>query len=147
MNAASSTRRRTFTRQQLEESRAAWDAAGPWSSEWKDVRHLAAISAGIIFPPDGTRWDSWGDGHPSQRAILVRAIRETPDALNVAIRAARKPTWTAVIDLLLATRDRMAEGIEMARDIDAAERSHDVTHQQAKDTLRRIGVVLGRRSA
>jgi hypothetical protein len=56
---------------------------------------------GIIFPPEGTRWDSWGDDSPSQRAIVIRAIRETPDLLLVAV--SRSSNWGGVVRILLGT--------------------------------------------
>jgi hypothetical protein len=141
----SPTRRRTVTRQQLDESRAAWDA-GDFSDEWKPWRHLAAMESGVIFPPDGTKWDSWGDDAPSQRAMLIRAIRETPEALRTAILTARRPTWEAVIEGLLGIRDRITEDVIRSEIDDVRDRSRDITSQQAGDTLRRINTILGRMS-
>lgn len=135
------TRQRTITRQQLDESRAAWDA-GDFSPEWKPWRHMAAMQAGIIMPPDGTRWDQWNDESPSQRAMLIKAVRETPELLRTAIRNARRPSWAAVLEgVLHGWGDLSDEVDERVRHID---RSGDITHQQASDTLRRIGILLGR---
>jgi hypothetical protein len=137
------TRQRTYSRQVIEESRAAWDA-GDFSAEWKPWRHMAAMVAGIIYPPDGTKWDSWGDDSPSQRAMLVKAMRESPEALRAAIRAARRPTWSAVLDEMLRVWGERGERVDEAIRDNDRERADDITHQQAKDTLRRIGTVLGR---
>lgn len=103
---------RRVTREQLEASRAAW-AAGGFSDEWGYWRTVAARDAGIIDPPSGTRWDSWSDGSPSQRAILVRAMRETPQMLRRAIRKASRPTWEAVIERLLQDRDVLGDDADL----------------------------------
>ena len=104
--------RRLFTRSQMEAARAAWDA-GEFSHEWRDFRYLAAMEAGLIFPPDGTKWDSWGDDEPSERALLIRAIRDTPSALRDAIRAPGVRSWAAVVAILIRGRDERS--IEVAR--------------------------------
>jgi len=119
----SPTKRRTFSREQFEASRSAWEA-GDFSAEWKPWRHLAAMEAGIIFPPDGTAWDSWDDDSPSQRAILIRAIRETPDALRSAIRSPGVRSWGDVIERVIGHRIRLAEYVER--------REHDWTLTKAR---------------
>jgi hypothetical protein len=83
---------RTFTRADWDAAQQAW-AVGEFSDEWKPWRHRAAMR-GMIFPPDGTRWDTWDEDGPSQRAVLVRAIRETPTLLGTAID--RSTTWHQV---------------------------------------------------
>lgn len=105
------TTRRTFTREQLEASRRAWDA-GEFSSEWKPWRHLAAMSAGIIDPPTGTRWDSWTDDEPSERAVLIRAIREQPRAMRAALTSGRCHTWAQVVRAIVIERDRLGEAAD-----------------------------------
>ena len=93
--------RRTFTRSDLDAANRAWDE-GEFSSEWRDIRHKAAMG-GLIYPPSGTRWDSWEDDSPSQRAMLIRAIRETPRLLERCIVGA--PSWSVVIERLTRSRD------------------------------------------
>ena len=134
----SPTMRRTFTATQLAESRTAWDT-GHFSAEWRDWRHMAAMQAGIIVPPDGTEWDSWSDDEPSQRAMLIRAIRETPALLSGAIRSPGVHSWAAVIAVLLRGRDeRRAE-----RGREAAWRQRpDTTHEEAVAALERLGELL-----
>lgn len=86
-------------------SRADWMRAETlWgdSPEWDAVRRQAA-GRGILFPPRGTRWDSWDDDSPSQRAMLIRAIRETPTLLASCI--ARSSTWSEAIGQLIVARD------------------------------------------
>lgn len=100
------TKRRTFSREEFEASKAAWDAGG-FGPEWKSWRHLAAMEAGIIRPPRGSSWDQWDD-EPSERALVVRAIRETPDALRRAILSPGVRSWAAVVALVTRNRDRMA---------------------------------------
>lgn len=138
--------RRTFTALQVKESRAAWDA-GDFSTEWREWRHLAAMQAGIIAPPIGTKWDSWGDPEPSERAVLIRAIREQPAELRRILTTERVGAWSNVIALLVRGRDRRAEDIERAGRDDDRDRAGEITTRQAADTLRRIGVVLDRRTA
>jgi hypothetical protein len=104
---------RTFSRAHWEASLETWDAGG-FSHEWKPFRHQAAMR-GIIYPPDGTRWDSWEDEDPSERAILVRAIRETPALLREAI--ARRDSWSGVVQYVVHRRDAWrAELAEAQRD-------------------------------
>ena len=82
-------------------ARRAWDA-GEFGDEWRDIRQLAA-AGGILYPPSGTAFDSWEDDRPSQRAVLARAIAETPELLGRCIIGAR--SWAAVIARLLQARD------------------------------------------
>jgi hypothetical protein len=61
------------------------------------------MELGVIFPPSGDRFDSWEDDNPSQRAILIRAIRETPELLGRCFRGSR--SWSDVIAKLTRARD------------------------------------------
>jgi hypothetical protein len=101
---------RTFSRGAWEEAQAAWKD-GKFSDEWKPYRHQAAMR-GMIYPPEGTRFDSWDDDEPSQRAILIRAIRETPDLLATAIERSR--TWGNIVAILLRARDDWREEVRRA---------------------------------
>lgn len=100
------TKVRTYDRETWQRAMAAWDA-GRFSSEWADWRNLAG-KAGIIFPPDGSPDDSWADARPSQRAMVVRAIRETPRLLRWALTRPGVSSWGDVIEHLLSGRDAMA---------------------------------------
>jgi hypothetical protein len=135
------TTRRTVTKQQLDESRAAWKA-GEFSDEWKPWRHLAAMQAGIIDPPEGTKWDSWADDSPSQRAMLIRAIRETPDDLRHAIVTATRPTWYAVLEGLLRVRDRQAEDVDDREREAAYQRRRGPTPEEATVAWSRLRDML-----
>jgi len=101
--------RPTYTAAQIEEAKAAWLDFG---DEWAPWRQMAATDAGIVYPPDGTKFDQWDDAHPSQRAMLIRAIRETPDLLRWAIRGAKSPSWSVVIERLLSGWHEMREQIK-----------------------------------
>lgn len=103
---------RTFSRETWIEAMAAWEAGG-YGPEWADWRLLAA-KAGIIFPPDGTAEDSWGDDSPSQRAMVIRAIRETPTLLRAAIEAPGVRSWFDVLARLLGDLGEMAAGVRRA---------------------------------
>lgn len=99
---------RTYSRVHFEEAQRLW-AEGEFSDEWKPYRHLAAMR-GFIYPPEGTRWDSWGDDEPSQRAVLIQMIRERPAALVRAIN--HSSTWHDVIAECVA--DTEAIGVDVA---------------------------------
>lgn len=102
-------RPRTYTQEQWSEAQAAW-AAGEYRADfWREWRHLAATAAGIIAAPRGTRWDSWGDDDPSERALIARAIDESPSLLRSILRGGRVHSWAQVVRLLVQERDDMAE--------------------------------------
>lgn len=126
-----------ISREMLDASRAAWDAGG-FSDEWRPWRRMAAIEAGILFPPDGTAHDSWDDDAPSQRAILIRAIRETPQLLRRSIEAPGVRTWGDVIGRLLGGRDRMRDELDRAGELEADRRSGEPTRAEAAEALRSI---------
>jgi hypothetical protein len=122
-------------------SRADWDAAqqawtdGRFSDEWREVRHQAAMR-GMIYPPVGTRSDSWDDDEPSQRAMLIRAIRETPALLSTAVSRSR--TWGEVIEYVIKRRDDMrAELDERDRRI-ARERAAEPKPREAVMSIKAI---------
>jgi hypothetical protein len=130
---------RTFSQEAWTEAQAAW-SDGRFSDEWREVRHQAAMR-GMIYPPEGTQWDSWDDDEPSQRAMLIRAIRETPKLLSVAI--SRSSSWGQVIEYVLKRRDDMRAELD-DRDRDLARRKADEPDQREasmalKAILNRIG--------
>jgi hypothetical protein len=92
---------RTFSRVDWDAAQAAWSDV-ELGAEWLEVRRRAAIR-GMLWPPNGTRWDSWDDDNPSQVAIVIRAIRETPDVLLECID--RSASWGEAIGRLIAIRD------------------------------------------
>jgi len=118
---------RTFSREAWNEAQAQW-RAGDFSHEWHDFRHQAAMR-GMLYPPEGTKWDSWEDDEPSQRAMLIRAIRETPALLREAI--GRSSSWGEVIAYVLRRRD------EWRDDLNARERRVivDPTPRQAMQSI------------
>ena len=63
---------RTFSSTHWQAALDAW-TAGDFSDEWRPYRHEAAMR-GMIYPPEGTRFDSWDDPEPSQRALLARPL-------------------------------------------------------------------------
>jgi len=127
------TKVRTFDRETWNRADAAW-RAGRFGPEWPDWRGLAG-KAGIIFPPDGSPDDSWADAHPSQRALVYRAIVETPRLLRWALRQPGIASWGDVIEHLLAGRDRLA--------LDADQRDADWQNVKRGDRPAPLGDVLG----
>jgi hypothetical protein len=136
------TTTRTFTKEQLDASRVAW-TVGEFSAEWKPWRHLAAMQAGIIDPPDGTKWDSWGDDSPSERAILIRAIREQPDTLRRILTGGKVYTWSQVIRLLVQGRDHQAEDIDDREREAQWQRRRGPSPDEARVAMTRIRDTLG----
>jgi hypothetical protein len=129
---------KTYSRDDWTAAQEAW---ADFSPEWREVRHQAAMR-GILYPPSGTAWDSWDDDSPSQRAILIRAIRETPKLLSTCI--ARSRSWSDVIARLTAARDDWRAELALAqsrleRDHDEAQASHRESVTTLATILRRIG--------
>ena len=137
MSTDTKSHRRLYTASQLAESRVAWDT-GHFSDEWRDWRHMAAMQAGIIVPPEGTEWDSWSDDEPSQRAMLIRAIRETPALLSAAIRSPGVHSWAAVIAVLLRGRDERRADRDREATWQERGRTWEPTPQEAAMALTRI---------
>lgn len=96
---------RTFSRSDWEAAQASWEGFSP---EWRELRHLMAMQ-GVVFAPAGTEWDSWEDDSPSQRAMLIRAIREQPTLLMGCARGAK--SWADLIGRLLDKRDDWREEV------------------------------------
>lgn len=122
-----------YTREQMADARAAWDA-GRFSPEWRHFRHLAAMEAGIIVPPVGSDMDQWDDEHPSERAQIVRAIRETPKALEAALKAPKVHSWAAVIAQLVRRRESIGNDLDLEK---AHRRGPD-----ARQATRRLSEIL-----
>jgi hypothetical protein len=74
-----------------------------FSDEWDPWRLLAA-ERGMLYPPSGTALDQWDDDEPSQRAMLIRAIRESPTLLGMAIGSSS--SWGEVVAYVNGWRDR-----------------------------------------
>lgn len=133
---------RTFRKADLERADADWIDGEFDPFEWPQWRSLAA-SQGIIFPPRGSRWDSWEDDLPSQRAIVVRAIRNHPELLRRSILGSR--SWQEVTTKLIAgvgmLREENAEE-DQARSIQADELSP--SRSEARHALEHIGSILPR---
>jgi hypothetical protein len=127
---------RTFTRSDLDAANAAW-TAGEFSREWRDIRHKAAMG-GLIYPPDGDKHDSWEDDSPSQRAILIRAVRETPKLLDRCVVGAS--SWYVVIDRLTKARDEWRD--ELNAKERAAERERRSWRQTNREAMTPVSDVL-----
>lgn len=131
---------RTYSKAAFDEAQELW-RVGRFSDEWKPYRHRAAMR-GFIYPPDGDALDSWADDEPSQRAVLIRAIRETPTLLERAID--RSSSWGEVYSFVIRhlNEDRdlsEAADRETARlRLEAEPRSHQAV-MSLKQILNRIG--------
>lgn len=125
---------RTFSRETFLESKAAWDG-GEFGPEWHFYRQLAA-DRGFLYPPSGTRWDSFEDDQPSQRAMIYRAIDETPGLLADIIR--KSHSWHDVIARLTQGRDSMREDADLRERQDRWDRQDEITPPQALQTIAAI---------
>ncbi len=121
---------RTFSRDHWNEAQDAW-RDGDFSDEWKPYRHQAAMR-GMIYPPEGTQWDSWDDDEPSQRAMLIRAIRNTPTLLHEAIEHSR--AWGEVVAYIIRRRDEWSE-MASTRQRDAERRKADLEADPKEATM------------
>jgi hypothetical protein len=101
---------RTFSREEWDAASAAWHEGEFEERIWASARRAAA-DRGMLYPPAGTQHDDIDAPHPSQRAIVYRAIDETPELLKRVI--ARSSTWSQVVDELMrsvnARRDEQGE--------------------------------------
>lgn len=138
-----SERPRTYTRAELDAARRAWDD-GRFSDEWKPFRALAG-QAGFIAAPVGSRTDQWDDDEPSERALLIRAIRETPALLAATIPTCR--SWAQVIYRLIRAREQRREALDLELRDDDWRRRVEPGASEATQTvgaiLRRIGDSVG----
>jgi hypothetical protein len=131
---------RTFGKTDWVAAQAAWSTAdlGP---EWLEVRRRGA-RRGMLYPPNGSKWDSWDDDNPSQVAILIRAIRETPAVLLGCID--QSTSWGEAIGRLIEIRDQWARDQRQrtaAEDREwAAAKARDRVESAA--CIARIGAVL-----
>ncbi len=105
----------TYSADDWRRAQQAW-VAGEFGPEWDDVR-AAARARGFIFPPSGSRHDSIEDNPPSQRAIVHRAIEDTPLALLLTVRSSR--SWSHVVDRLIASSNTRRVAAEADEDAEA----------------------------
>ena len=126
---------KTFSREHFEAAKRAW-SDGDFSDEWKPYRHAAAM-AGFIYPPEGTKWDSWDEDEPSQRAILIRVIRERPEWLMSFIPQCKN--WGEVIAGYLREYEWLARGVAEEDRYDRRQRTlGEPTQAEAAQSLRAI---------
>lgn len=128
---------RTYRREDLVDANRRW-SEGEFGVEWQPYQQAAA-RRGFIFPPDGDRHDSVEDATPSQRAILYRAIEDTPALLRQAIATSR--SWHEVVRFLIAQLERMREEAGLDEQAMAVARASNPTRRQAPEL---IASILGR---
>jgi hypothetical protein len=107
---------RTFSRADWSEASESWREGGFAADTWYRVRYAAACR-GMLYPPAGGKGDDCDDPHPSQRAIVYRAIRDSPALLFGII--GRSSTWSQVVVALIHAVDAAradADIAEIARD-------------------------------
>ena len=129
---------KTFGRETWETAQAAWTAGG-FSPEWRDLRHVMALN-GAIFPPAGTALDSWDDDPPSQRAIIIRAIRDTPTLLRRC--AIGCPSWSVLVVRLMRAVNEWREEAA-ASEAEATRRRRD-ERPTNRDSLMSLASIIRR---
>lgn len=125
---------RTYSRETWEDAQRVW-TEGEYGDEWALVRSVAA-HRGMIYPPSGTRWDSWEDPNPSQRAIIYRALQDTPKTLHEAVR--QSWSWAEVVHRILRDLEDRREGVQLAEKDDRWERKGEPDGREATVSLKRI---------
>lgn len=130
---------RTYRREDLVEARRRW-AEGEFGEEWAPYRKLAA-ERGFIFPPDGSRWDSTEDDEPSQRAIVYRALEDTPALLRASIAASR--SWGQVVGALMPAIRAMREDADLAERDAGWDREQRPSRREALETYGEISRRMG----
>ena len=125
---------KTYSRSVWDDAQRSW-AEGDYGPEWREVRHQAAMR-GILYPPSGSRWDGWDADEPSQRALVYRAIVDTPAALRVAI--SRSSSWSQVLGRLLDERDDAAQDAAWQERRERDEPTHIESAQALKAIIERM---------
>lgn len=122
---------RTFSREAFLHSQQLWKDGG-FGPEWAFYRQRAA-DRGFIFPPTGSKYDSIEDDQPTQRAVVYRALDETPELLVRAISLAR--SWSNVVAVLLQGRDGMREDADLREKDIVWNRRDELQPRQALERL------------
>lgn len=125
---------RTYSRADFLAAKEAWDKDFDYG-EWGPFREAAA-ERGMLYPPSGRVTDSWEDPKPSQRAILYRAIVDTPDTLMDAINESR--TWSEVVGKVFRDMEIRRE------DADLQERDAAWDRRQYRGPMESIATIFGR---
>jgi len=89
---------RTFSRADWSAASDSWREGGFDADTWYRVRYAAACR-GMLYPPAGDKGDDCDDPHPSQRAIVYRALDNTPALLFAVI--GRSSSWSQVTSELI----------------------------------------------
>ena len=128
---------KTYSRDTYTRARQAW-RDGNFGREWWPVARLAR-DRGFIFPPDGTAHDDRDDEHPSQRAIVYRAIRDNPTRLATIVGRSR--SWTQVVIGIISMESGLREDAALLEDDAAWERKDFPDRKAAAET---IGAIMRR---
>lgn len=103
------THQRTYSAADYHEAQRQWNT-GSYGPEWEPWRRLAQ-RAGLLYPPKGSVHDTWDTPSPSQRALVVRAMREMPQTLRWALGRSVQ-SWSDVLTAVHAERDTLRQSIE-----------------------------------
>lgn len=129
---------RTFSRAEWDAASAAWREGEFGADTWAIVRRAAA-DRGMLYPPAGSRHDDIDAPHPSQRAIVYRAIDGNPARLMAVI--AMSSTWSQVVDELMRSVNAMRDEADEA-EIDSARRAEAVRWADRRSAPVRLGEIM-----
>lgn len=128
---------RTYDRATFLRAQASWEG---FDWEWQALRRTAA-AAGIIFAPEGSKWDDRDADEPSQRAIVWRALRDNPAKLDTIVRRSR--SWGQVVGGIIGMEASLREDAnDRVRD-DAWDRQDEATGRQATQSIAAILTRIG----
>lgn len=116
---------RTYDRDTFLRAKASWES---FDYEWKALRDTAA-SVGIIFAPEGSKWDDRDAEQPSQRAIVWRAMQDNPKKLDAIIK--RSHSWGQVVGGIIGMEASLREDADDRLRDDAWDRQDEPNPQQS----------------
>jgi hypothetical protein len=129
---------RTFSREDWDAASAAWHEGEFDERTWSEVRRAAA-KRGMLYPPTGTRHDDIDAPHPSQRAIVYRALDGTPSQLLAVI--ARSSSWSQVVDDLMRVVSARRDELDDA-DVDSGRRAEAARWADRRSAPQRLGDIM-----
>jgi hypothetical protein len=127
---------RTYSRDQLDEGRAAWSNFG--GPLWARARE--ASKAWAAFPPSEEGDEYVSGEHPSQRVIVYFALDERPAETLAIIR--RSTSWYGVVSEIIRTRQELRRSADWQEETAELERRYAA--QDYRSAMTHLGDLLRR---
>lgn len=131
---------RTFSRAAWSAASESWREGGLDAETWYRVRYAAACR-GMLYPPAGEAGDDCDDPHPSQRAIVYRALDNTPALLFGVI--GRSSSWSEVSRELIHAIHASRTDAELA-EIEQDRREETRRRNERTSAPQRLGDIIRR---